>query len=215
MPKKPRTPDEVAAVKQAILDAALEIISEHGYKGFTMRKLGTRMGMAAKTIYNYFVNQDEIYLHVLTRGFELLHADLLACCRADNTPYEKLQAMVAAWVDFGLNQSNYYDIMLTLYVPKYNDFVGSPLEPLAYRELQAALENVKLFITVLEEMAREYGNIKTEDARTHFMELLVGLHGIVSLYNNTILNYVHPRPIDIIEPLVAALTARFDPAAEN
>jgi AcrR family transcriptional regulator len=211
MPKKPRTPDEVAAVKQAILDGALSIISKHGYNGFTMRKLGKRMGMAAKTIYNYFINQDEIYLHVLTRGFELLHADLLACYRPKDAPYEKLKAMVAAWVDFGLNQSNYYDIMLTLYVPKYNDFVDTPLEPLAYRELQAALENVKLFIVVFEEMAREYGNIKHEDARIHFMELLVGLHGIVSLYNNTILNYVHPRPIEIIEPLTAALTARFDP----
>ena len=31
-----------------------------------MSKLGRSMGMTAKTIYNYFINKDEIYLRVLT-----------------------------------------------------------------------------------------------------------------------------------------------------
>ncbi|MCK5680918.1 helix-turn-helix transcriptional regulator, partial [bacterium] len=62
MPKAPRTPEEVELVRQAILDAALKIIVEDGYKGFSMRKLGRSMGMTAKTVYNYFINKDEIYL---------------------------------------------------------------------------------------------------------------------------------------------------------
>ena len=215
MPKKPRPPEEVEAFKQSILDAALELIGQDGYSGLTMRRLGKRLGMAAKTVYNYFLNQDEIYLNVLTKGFELLHTDLLTAYNDDDDPYERLKAMVDAWIDFGQNQSNYYDIMFTLYVPKYNDYVGSSLEPIAYKELQTALKNVNLFIKVFEEMAHQYGNIKPEDARLHFIELIVGLHGIISFYNNSILNYLHSRSNDIVKPIALNMITKFDPKMES
>ncbi len=51
-----------------------------------MRKLGRRMNMTAKTVYNYFVNKNEIYLHLLTKGFELLYADILAAHKTHSDP---------------------------------------------------------------------------------------------------------------------------------
>ena len=202
MPKAPRTPEEVEAAKQRILEKALEIITEHGYEGLSMRRLGRRLGMTAATLYNYFTNKEEIYLHVLTRGFELLYDDLLSASNSTDDPFEKLRAVLKAWLSFGLAKSNYYDIMLTLYIPKYRDFVGGPLEPLAHKELTTALQIPDLIIKVLEEIAEAYGNIRKEDARIHFIQLLTAMHGVVSLYNNTILVYVHEHPEDILETLV-------------
>jgi len=60
MPRTPRKPEEIEEEKQRILDEALNIIAESGYSGLTMRGLGQRLGMAAKTIYNYFQNKDEV-----------------------------------------------------------------------------------------------------------------------------------------------------------
>jgi AcrR family transcriptional regulator len=62
MPKAPRKPEEVEAERQRILAEALSIIAESGYEGLTMRRLGQRLGVAAKTIYNYFESKDEVYL---------------------------------------------------------------------------------------------------------------------------------------------------------
>ena len=54
MPKTPRTDEQIEAVKEKILMHAMDLIVEHGYEGFSMRKVADKMGFAAKTIYNYF-----------------------------------------------------------------------------------------------------------------------------------------------------------------
>ena len=211
MPKAARTPEEVEAAKQKILEKALDIITERGYEGLSMRRLGRHLNMTAATVYNYFQNKEEIYLHVLTRGFELLYDDMLRASKSTDDPFEKLKAALKAWLHFGLNQSNYYDIMLTLYIPKYRDFVGGPLEPLAHKELMTALKVTDLLIGVLEEIAEAYGNIRKEDARIHFIQLVTAIHGVVSLYNNTILVYVHDHPEDILDSLVESHLSFFAP----
>ncbi len=214
MPKAARTPEEVEAAKQKILQKALDIITERGYEGLTMRRLGRRVGMTAATVYNYFRNKEEIYLHVLTRGFELLYEDLLRASNSTDDPFEKLKAVWQAFVRFGMEQSNYYDIMLTLYIPKYRDFAGGPLEPLARKELTTALKVADLITGVLVEIAEAYGDIRKEDARIYFMQLLTGMHGIISLYNNTILAYVHEHPEDILDSLVESHLSFFAPSQE-
>ena len=211
MPKTARTPEEVELVRQAILDAALKIIVEDGYKGFSMRKLGRSMGMTAKTVYNYFINKDEIYLRVLTTGFELLYNELLISYQAHDDPWQKLQAMARGYIEFGTSRPNYYDIMLTWYVPKYNDFINTDLEPMAAAELQAARKNSILFIKTIIELGNCYGHLDPANALQDFIELLVGLHGTVSLYNNTILSYVHEHPEEILTTLTSSLVARFEP----
>jgi AcrR family transcriptional regulator len=215
MPKAPRSPEEVEAAKQKILEKALEIITERGYDGLSMRRLGRRVNMTAATVYNYFQNKEEIYLHVLTRGFQLLYDDMLRASRDIDDPFEKLRAILKAWLTFGIEQSNYYDIMLTLYIPKYRDFVGGPLEPLAHKELMTALQVPELIVGVLEELSEAYGNIRKEDARIHFIQLMTALHGVVSLYNNTILVYVHDRPEDILETLLENHLSFFAPPQDS
>jgi len=212
MPKAARTPEEVETAKQRILEKALDIITERGYEGLSMRRLGRHLGMTAATVYNYFQNKEEIYLHVLTRGFELLSDDMLRASKSTDEPFEKLRAVLKAWLHFGLNQSNYYDIMLTLYIPKYRDFVGGPLEPLARKELTTALQVMDLIIRVLEELADTYGNIRKEDAQIHFIRIMTAIHGVVSLYNNTILVYVHDHPEDILDSLVESHLSFFEPS---
>ena len=211
MPKAARTPEEVKAAKERILEKALDIITERGYEGLSMRRLGRHLGMTAATVYNYFQNKEEIYLHVLTRGFELLYDDMLRASKSTDEPFEKLRAVSKAWLSFGLNHSNYYDIMMTLYIPKFRDFVGGPLEPLARKELTTALQVPDLITGVLEELAEAYGNIRKEDAQIHFIQLMTAIHGVVSLYNNTILVYVHDHPEDILDPLVESHLSFFAP----
>jgi hypothetical protein len=105
--------------------------------------------------------------------------------------------------------------MLTLYIPKYRDFVGGPLEPLAHKELMTALKVPDLITRVLEEIADAYGNIRKEDARIHFIQLMTAVHGVVSLYNNTILVYVYDHPEDILETLLESHLSFFSPLQDS
>ena len=211
MGRIPRSEKDVNKKKTKILEKALDIIESDGYEGFSIRKLGPALGIAPKTIYNYFKNKDEIYLHVLTRGFELLYDDLNLSSNHIENPYVKLVSLTKAYVKFGLEKSNYYDIMLTLYVPKANDYIGTAQESLADNELQTALGCADLFIKTIERI--DAGNKKTNyvGSQIRFIQLLVGMHGIVALKNNTILDYLHEDPGTIIDHLVMEILKPFRP----
>ena len=89
MPRTARTPEEIDAVKADMLDQASALIAEGGYRGFSMRKLAKRLGIAAKTIYNYFHSKDEIYLEILTTGFQKLFARCLAAHESESAQRER------------------------------------------------------------------------------------------------------------------------------
>ncbi|MBI5115766.1 TetR/AcrR family transcriptional regulator [Candidatus Poribacteria bacterium] len=211
MPKSPRPSKEVAAVRQRILDEALDIITDYGYDGFTMRKLADRQGIAAKTIYNYFASKDEIFLHVRTKGFELLYSELLEAYNSKNDPFEKLRAMSAAYINFGLQRANYYDIMFIWNVPRVGDYTGSPLESLAVKGLRTSLKSAEIFTTVIKEISEAYGTIPNNKVTMYLLQLWAGLHGIVALHNNTLLSYLHERPGEILEEMSEVLLSVFLP----
>jgi AcrR family transcriptional regulator len=58
--------------KQAILDAALEIIREQGPAALSMRALGERSDYSAAGLYEYFGGKDEIIAEVCEHGHERL-----------------------------------------------------------------------------------------------------------------------------------------------
>ena len=74
MPREQRSPKEIESVRQEIMEHALAIVVSDGLDDLSMRKLAGRLGVTAKTIYNYFHNKDKIYLHLLIRGFKALLA---------------------------------------------------------------------------------------------------------------------------------------------
>ena len=53
MPKKARTPEEIEEVKQRILEKALELIGEDGYRSFSMRKLASKLNMTTVTAFTF------------------------------------------------------------------------------------------------------------------------------------------------------------------
>lgn len=50
--------------KQAILDAALRLISENGFHGTAMSKVAKEAGVSAGIIYHYFKNKDELIVEI-------------------------------------------------------------------------------------------------------------------------------------------------------
>ena len=80
--KTARNEKEVEQVRQKILEGALEIIVKEGFDSLTMRKLGTRIGMTAPNIYNYYAGKDALYISIVIAGFEMLHRALQKAFRS-------------------------------------------------------------------------------------------------------------------------------------
>jgi len=211
MPRKPRSAEEVDAIKQKILEEALIIISKQGYDNFSMRKLGQQLNIAAKTIYNYYTSKDEIYLYVLKSGFDLLHKTLSKNTAEISDPYEKLCELKNSYIRFALDRPNYYDIMFTLYVPKRDDYLGTELELLATQELKSALRVGHLFVRTIEELAETYGNVKKDEAQLLFIQLWTSLHGIIATYNNKLLGYLDKQPLAALKDIAERHMLIFKP----
>ena len=194
MPKPQRKPEEVAAVREKILAQAVTLMTAEGYHNFSMRKLAAPLGIAAKTIYNYYRNKDDLYLAILTKGFE----DLYNCCnrafQSHSDPLTRMDAMLAAYLSFGMDQTNFYNLMFTWHVPKYNDYVGTAIEPTARLELEAALKSTALFIQAIKECLDAPAKGADDEARLIMIYLWTQLHGFIAGYNNTLLDYMHADP---------------------
>lgn len=209
MPKPQRTPEEIEAAKDEILDHAIQLIIQEGYHEFSMRKLATRLGIAAKTIYNYFTCKDELYLMILTKGFELLLDQCRQAYHARRNALDRIDAMIEAYLDFGMQESSFYNLMFTWHVPKYNDYLGTMMEPAARMELETALQLTDLFIKAIEECGDEDEPVSEENARFLIITIWTQLHGYISGYNNTLLDYIHESPVSLKERLLDQLKGNF------
>jgi len=200
--KMPRSDEEIEAVRENIMAQALELIVSEGYDGFTMRKLATRLGIAAKTIYNYFHNQDELYLCLLTKGFEQLFDTFENAVNPLDDPMSQLNATIRAYIEFGTAHANIYDLMFTLHVPKFNDYVGTPMEQAAQIELNSALKCADFFMDRLAACLDAGAAVTESDIRFEMIHIWSQMHGYVAGINNTLLDYLHDHPSDLKDRII-------------
>ncbi|MFZ5564610.1 MAG: TetR/AcrR family transcriptional regulator [Thermodesulfobacteriota bacterium] len=208
--KKPRTPEELETVKAALLDHALDIIVSQGLDDLTMRNLAGRAKMTAPNIYNYYSGKDEIYLSLVVKGFEMLHAALKKAHDGPGDIMARGRAMMEAYIRFGLDHSRYYDIMFVLPTPKYNDFRGTPHEHLSETEYRLSMEIAALAEKTLRKV---YGRKASRAVVTRrLIQVWSLLHGMVSLHNSRVASYVaddlpsiYRRTLDEMVGLIKAL----------
>jgi AcrR family transcriptional regulator len=114
--------------KQAILDAALEIIREAGPAALSMRALGERSDYSAAGLYEYFGGKDEIIAAVCEQGHERLTIHMR---RADpGLPVaDYLIEIGMAYIRFALENPDYFLLMFTV-APPGPAGAASPEEPL-------------------------------------------------------------------------------------
>jgi len=209
MPRVKRSPEEIDTSKRDILKEALALMTRHGFDGFSMRRLGSRLGVSAKTIYNYYKNKDELYLAILTEGFQQLYERFSHVFFSVTDPLKRMEALGREYLTFGLEHANIYNLMFTWHVPKFKDYVGTPMEPAAKVELETALKVSEIFIRAIQAAAANGSPMPDKDARFHMIRMWSQMHGFVAGINNTLLDYMHENPVNLKEQLLERVMAHF------
>ncbi len=194
--------DDEEAVRAKIMSHALNIFKVHGFDGFSMRKLANPLGIASKTLYNYFSNKDEIYLHILIEGFDQLYLAFKSAVENVSPPHESLAAAIRAYINFGLENVNIYDLMFTWHKPKFNDYVGTSTEELARRELDSALRCDEFFMGLIQSCVTSEPAVTESEIRFEMIQIWSQMHGYVANLNNTSLSYLHPEPIALKDAVI-------------
>lgn len=209
MPKAPMSAEDIEKTREKILDTALDIIIEEGFNNLSVRKIASRVGITATTIYNYYTNKDELNLMIRMRGFGTLHERLIESATGLKDPEDRIGAMVRAFVEFGRTSPSYYDIMFNLHTPKYLDYVGSDIEPVARMEKDRALSCLGMFIEPIAAYLPGEGPDKDRFIQYQVVKFWADLHGLVTLCNSRLFHevlddvetFVDRRTHDLIEQI--------------
>jgi AcrR family transcriptional regulator len=199
MPKTTRAAEEVIGIKDRILETALQHLIEDGFEHFSMRKLATRLGMTAANIYNYFINKDELYLFIQTRGFEILYDFLYEAYKRPVAPKKKLENMIRAYLKFGMDNPEYYEIMFSRNTPKYADYKGTAMEKVALLEKQTALKSADITIQALSDLFTNNRTVHIDTIRFRMLQIWFSLNGMINLFNSRVLQEVEDHVDAIIK----------------
>src|SRR4029077_4280188 len=91
---------------QRILDAAIEVIAEHGFFHSRVEEIADHAGVAGGTIYLYFKNKDELLMAAIDSAFHRFIARAKAALKEVSDPREKLRRMAFLHLEaLGSNRS--------------------------------------------------------------------------------------------------------------
>src|SRR6202140_5064535 len=76
---------------QRILDAAIEVIAEHGFFHSRVAEIADRAGVADGTIYLYFKNKDELLMAAIDSAFHRFIPRARSALQELSDPREKLR----------------------------------------------------------------------------------------------------------------------------
>ena len=166
----PRT-ETGADLRRLILDQARHLLVADGYDALSMRKIARAVGCSATSIYLHFESKDALTHALIDEGMRQLYAALSAEDAAD--PLARLDALSRAYVRFGLDNPEYYQVMFQLHPERMARY---PAE-----DYRRARRNVELFAAALAdgEAAGALRVPASPDVAAHV--LWTALHGLVSL----------------------------------
>ena len=99
-------------VKQAMVNAALELIEEKGPLAFSITEAAKRIGVSAAAPYRHFVSKDDLIEEAARQGYEIF-ADLMEFAYGDGrpTPLSSFEATCRAYLAFARKFPGHYIAM--------------------------------------------------------------------------------------------------------
>jgi AcrR family transcriptional regulator len=97
-------------IRKLIMDAAMKLFVEEGVDNVSIRKIADLIEYSPTTVYLYFKDKDEIFYSLHDIGFGKLQ-ELNRNLDAIANPLLRLYKMGENYLNFGMDNSEYYDLM--------------------------------------------------------------------------------------------------------
>ena len=160
-------------LRQALVEATLELIAEKGPAGFTMAEAAKRAEVSAAAPYRHFTGREDLIAEVALQGYDLF-ADLLdyAWNEGQPTVLRAFEAVGHAYLAFARKHPGHYIAMFE-----------SGLAPNQTPELAAAVERVnRVMVRAAEALSARLPPDRRPPAAMFSAHVAALSHGIVELY---------------------------------
>ncbi len=152
-----------------ILDASRKLLLASGYERLSMRRIAREIGISATSIYLYFNNKDALFEALVDEGMDRLFETLSRARASAGDSIESFHRMCRAYVTFGLENPEYYELMFMLRSDAMSRF---PAEK--YRRARRNLD-------LMQEVIADASGVDKAQARIRATSTWMTLHGAVSL----------------------------------
>ncbi len=161
-------------LRQALVEAALDLIAEKGPTGFTMAEAAKRADVSAAAPYRHFTGRDELIAEIATQGYDLF-ADVLTYAYDEGrpSPLAAFEAVGRAYLAFARKYPGHYMAMFE-----------SGVSPGQTPELARAADRAKRVLTHAAETLSARMPADRRPPGAMFAAHISALsHGIVELYS--------------------------------
>lgn len=176
-------PKSRAELREAIIRVSLELGSELGEEGLTMRGIASKLGVSATALYQHFESKSQILNEIRVYGVERLWSSIQPAL--DNPDYrERMIGVVIGYVQFARENPWIYTVLMEHEEVNWDrvpaDDVHWALKPLF--ELRKLLE-----------IGQAEGHIHEKvDVITASLQMWAAVHGLSSLLINGRISEKHP-----------------------
>jgi AcrR family transcriptional regulator len=160
-------------LREEILDAARELFLKHGYENVSMRKIASKIEYSPTTIYIYFKDKSEILQTLCAETFGRLSNVMSDIERAPGDPVVKLRKLGLAYIRFGLEHPNHYQVTFMM---RLEEPVKSPEE----FARSAGMQTFQCLVNCVQACV-ESGQFRKIDVVAASQALWSAVHGVTSL----------------------------------
>lgn len=157
-------------MEKLILDSAMQLFVDEGYKNVTIRKLAEKIEYSPATIYLYFKDKDEILFTLQRMAFEKFHK-FQAGIQLIQDPIERLTEHGKTYVQFALENREYYELMFLM---------DSPMNQNHLNDYKAEIDSYQLLKDNLKS-CMDAGLLKQMDIEVAAFSMWSYVHGIASI----------------------------------
>jgi AcrR family transcriptional regulator len=158
-------------LRTATLEATRTLLVRDGYENLSMRRIARAVGCSVSSIYEHFTNKDQLVHALIDEGFQRWYDIVLESAAVPGTPLERLELHCRRYVEFGLANPEFYEIMYMHHLPSLERYP---------RELfRRASRSMDVLSALVHEAAPEVFRGPAE-ARIHAHVVWAIIHGVVS-----------------------------------
>ncbi len=196
--------------RKRILDAARELIGEHGYEKLTIRKIADRIEYSPMALYSHFADKHDILTALAREGFAKLGKVLP---KPDSgPPLPLLREALLKYIEFGLKHPDEYELV---FMTRRSAEPKRGVEPTDEEHIPDAAGGRSAFRRMLDYVDAVLAEKLIAGERFEIATVLwAGIHGCVSLQlTQTGFPFGEPQQFAaaVVDALIAGLSAEAKP----
>lgn len=159
-------------LKNALVQAGVEILAREGLSGLSLRKVAKQAGVSHAAPYSHFADKQALIAAISTEGFKQLHFQIESVKKTYQPEPETLLIETAwAYMQFALNEPDRFKLMFSSALEKekeYPDFV------------EISQDNFQQLVEIVE-LCQQANILKGGDSDLIALSVWGTVHGFVSL----------------------------------